>query len=113
MSGLTVSQQTPSSPPGGTETQMSKCELAVFTLIVESLYCCYYSWLECSRSWFLYGLSFYWSKSCIDLHSKHPAGLDSEPELRDLMREIAAAIPSKWKDVSWQLGLDHVVLEVQ
>ena len=26
MSELTLSQQTPSSPPGGAETQMSKCE---------------------------------------------------------------------------------------
>ena len=30
MSELTVSQQTPSSPPGGTETQISKCDRPVF-----------------------------------------------------------------------------------
>ena len=47
----------------------------------------------------------------IDLHSKYPAGLDSEPELLDLMNEVAAEIPSKWKDVGLQLGLDHGVLE--
>ena len=27
------------------------------------------------------------------------------------MNEVAAAIPSKWKDVGLQLGLDHSVLE--
>ena len=46
-----------------------------------------------------------------DLHNKYPAGLDSEPEFPDLMNEVAAAIPSKWKDVGLQLGLDHGVLE--
>ena len=49
--------------------------------------------------------------SYTDLHSKYPAGLDSKPELRDLMNEVAAAIPSKWKDVGLQLGLDDGVLE--
>ena len=45
------------------------------------------------------------------LHSKYPAGLDSEPELSDLMNEVAAKIPSKWRDVGLQLGVDHGVLE--
>ena len=49
--------------------------------------------------------------SCTGLASKYPAGLDSEPELPDLMNEVAAAIPSKWWDVGLQLGLDHGVLE--
>ena len=49
--------------------------------------------------------------SCTGLASKYPAGLDSEPELPDLINEVAAAIPSKWKDVGLQLGLDHGVLE--
>ena len=83
----------------------------MFTLIVESLYCCYCSWLECNRSWFLHGLSFYWSKSCIDLHSKYPAGLHVEPELPDLMNEVAAKIPGKWRDVGLQLGVDQSILE--
>ena len=46
----------------------------------------------------------------IDLHSKYPAGLDSEPELPDLINEVATEIPSKWKDVGLQLGLGHGVL---
>ena len=36
----------------------------------------------------------------------HPLGkLDSAPELRDLMNEIAAEIPDKWKEVGIGLGL--------
>ena len=50
------------------------------------------------------------SVSCSGLSSKYPAGLDSEPELRDLMNEIAAEIPGKWRDVGLQLGLDQGVL---
>ena len=45
------------------------------------------------------------------LHSKYPAGLHSEPELPDLMKEVAAEIPGKWRDVGLQLGLDQGVLE--
>ena len=45
------------------------------------------------------------------LHRKYPAGLDSQPELSDLMNEVAAKIPSKWRDVGLQLGLDQGVLE--
>ena len=40
-----------------------------------------------------------------------PAGLDNEPELPDLMNKIAAKIPSKWRDVGLQLGLDKGVLD--
>ena len=40
------------------------------------------------------------------LHCKYPAGLDSEPELSDLMMEVAAKIPGKWRDVGLQLGVD-------
>ena len=46
-----------------------------------------------------------------DLHSKYPAGLDSEPELADLMNEVAAKIPGRWRDVGLQLGLDESVLQ--
>ena len=45
------------------------------------------------------------------LHSKYPAGLDSEPELSDLMNEVAAEIPSNWRNVGLQLGLDQGVLD--
>ena len=45
------------------------------------------------------------------LHSKYPAGLDSEPELSDLMNEVAAEIPNKWIDVGLQLGLTWGVLK--
>ena len=38
-------------------------------------------------------------------------GLDSEPELRDLLNEVAAKIPSKWRDIGLQLGLDQGVLK--
>ena len=46
-----------------------------------------------------------------DLHSKYPGGLDSEPELLDLMNEVAAEIPGKWRDIGLQLGLDQRVLD--
>ena len=49
--------------------------------------------------------------SYTDLASKYPAGLDSEPELSDLMKEVAAEIPGKWRDVGLQLGLDPGVLD--
>ena len=38
------------------------------------------------------------------LGSKY-AGLDSKPELSDLMNEVASKVPSKWKQISIQLGL--------
>ena len=38
------------------------------------------------------------------LGSKY-AGLESEPELSDLMNEIASKVSAKWKDISIQLGL--------
>ena len=47
----------------------------------------------------------------IDLHNKYPAGLDSEPDLPDLINEIAAEIPTKWKDMGQQLGLDQGKIE--
>ena len=40
-----------------------------------------------------------------------PAGLDSEPKLADLMNEVAAKIPSKWRDIGLQLGLDNGALD--
>ena len=49
--------------------------------------------------------------SVTDLASKYPAGLDSEPEIRDLMNKVATEIPSKWRDVGQQLGLEQGVLE--
>ena len=48
--------------------------------------------------------------SCAGLASKYPAGLDSEPELPDLMNEVAAEIPGKWRDVGLQLGVGQGVL---
>ena len=45
------------------------------------------------------------------LHSKYPDGLNSQPELADLMNEVAAEIPGKWRDVGLQLGLDHRALD--
>ena len=33
------------------------------------------------------------------------AGLETEPELSDLMNEVASKVPSKWKQISIQLGL--------
>ena len=37
--------------------------------------------------------------------------MDSEPELPDLMNEVAAKIPSKWSDVGLQLQVDPDVQE--
>ena len=39
-----------------------------------------------------------------DLGSKY-FGLESEPELSDLMNEVASKVPAKWKQISIQLGL--------
>jgi len=45
------------------------------------------------------------------LYSKYPAGLNSQPELSDLMNEVAAKIPGKWQDVGLQLGIDKGILD--
>ena len=47
----------------------------------------------------------------IVLHYKYNSNLESEPDLSDLMNKIAAKIPSKWKDIGLQLGLDQGVLD--
>ena len=44
-------------------------------------------------------------------HSFNTDPLDSEPELLGLMNEVAAKIPSKWRDVGLQLGLNQGVLD--
>ena len=49
--------------------------------------------------------------SCTGLATKCPAGLHGEPELPDLMNEVAAKIPGKWRDVGLQLGVDLSILE--
>ena len=40
-----------------------------------------------------------------DLASRYAAGLESEPELSELMNEIASRIPDKWRPVGIALGL--------
>ena len=42
--------------------------------------------------------------SLAGLDSKY-AGLENEPELSDLMNEVASKVPGKWKQISIQLGL--------
>ena len=42
--------------------------------------------------------------SLAHLGSKY-SGLESEPELSDLMNEVASKVPAKWKQISIQLGL--------
>ena len=42
--------------------------------------------------------------SLAGLGSKY-AGLESEPELPDLMNEVASKVSAKWKEISIQLGL--------
>ena len=37
--------------------------------------------------------------------------LDNEPAVSDLMNEVAAKIPKKWRDVGLQLGLDQSELD--
>lgn len=37
--------------------------------------------------------------------------MDSEPKLSDLLNEVAAVIPSKWRDIGLQLGLDKGALD--
>ena len=44
-------------------------------------------------------------------HSFNTDPLDCEPELLGLMNEVAAKIPSKWRDVGLQLGLNQGVLD--
>ena len=41
----------------------------------------------------------------------YPTGLDSQPDLSDLMNEVAAKIPGKWRDVGLQLGVDKGELD--
>ena len=40
-----------------------------------------------------------------DLSSKYARRLESEPELSDLMNEVASKVPAKWRQISVQLGL--------
>ena len=42
--------------------------------------------------------------SLAGLRNKY-AGLESEPELLDLMNEVASKVSAKWKEISIQLGL--------
>ena len=51
------------------------------------------------------------SPSYTGWQSTYQAGLDSEPELPDLMNEVAAKIPSKWRDIGLQLGVDQGALK--
>ena len=39
------------------------------------------------------------------MRNKYPAGLKSEPELSDLMNEVAAVIPNKWQQVGIVLNV--------
>ena len=43
-----------------------------------------------------------------DLTLKYPAGMESEPELSDLMDQIAVHIPDKWRDIGIALGLTTI-----
>ena len=47
----------------------------------------------------------------LDLRVRYPAGLEEEPELCDLMNEVAAKIPNKWKQFGIELQLTHNELE--
>ena len=40
-----------------------------------------------------------------DLSRKYAKRLESEPELSDLMNEVASKVSAKWKEISIQLGL--------
>ena len=44
-------------------------------------------------------------------YSRYQPGLDREPELADLMNEVAAEIPCKWRGVGLQLGISQGVLD--
>ena len=39
--------------------------------------------------------------------NKYQDGVQSAPELPDLMNEVAAKIPQKWHEVGIQLGMEH------
>lgn len=43
--------------------------------------------------------------------SKYPDGVQSAPELPDLMNEVAAKIPHKWREVGIQLGVEYDKLQ--
>ena len=45
--------------------------------------------------------------SLAGLGSKY-LGLTSEPELSDLMNEVASKVYAKWKEISIQLGLSMI-----
>ena len=59
----------------------------------------------------MYKIATLLSASCTGQTSNYPAGLNSEPKLRDLVNEVAAKIPGKWSDVGLELGLDQSVLD--
>ena len=41
----------------------------------------------------------------LELCERYPGGLEDKPELRDLMNEVAARIPSKWRQFGIELRL--------
>ena len=49
-------------------------------------------------------ISFFVISSLAGLGSKY-AGLESKPELSDLMNEVASNVSAKWREISIQLGL--------
>ena len=51
------------------------------------------------------------SLSYTGTHSTCVVSLDNEPEVSDLVNEVAAKIPKKWRDVGLQLGLDPSELD--
>ena len=55
----------------------------------------YYDDYKCNEPFFL----------LLDLSVKYPAGLEDKPELRDLMNEVAAKIPDKWRQFGIELQL--------
>ena len=49
-------------------------------------------------------LRYFTDSSLAGLAQKY-AGLESEPDLSDLMNEVASKVSAKWKEISIQLGL--------
>ena len=56
-------------------------------------------------------MDYYAFYSLSALASKYPDGVESAPELPDLMNMVAAHIPTRWRDVGIQLKINPDVLD--
>jgi len=78
-------------------------------VIVSSFF--FFFWLYFSLCMFICHVDFCTGYIHFFIHAGFPTSLESEPKLSELMNEVAAKIPNKWRDVGLQLGVTHSELE--